>query len=171
MYGAVRARERLTWEEVSRSMQVLYGLWTVYFALNRPLTKGTHPSASASGLFLLWLRRPRFIGSRYSSHTLPLVGSSERPLVWGKEESFPQLRAPPRTFGVRPRTTPILVCISTLVVSLPLRYLVTSTNDGLRPLAMDAHSRNSPEAECIMLAPSPHEDVRTSLPCAQPRTP
>ncbi len=147
------------------------GLQAVCIALSPPMAKGIHPSASASGLFPLWLRRPRFIGSRFSSHSRLWAGARSGLLFGGRKESFPQLRPPPRSFGVRPRTTPILVCTSACAVSLPLRCLVTSTNYGLRPLAMDAHSGNSPEAECTMLAPSPHEDVRTSLPCARARTP
>jgi len=34
---------------------------------------------------------------------------SGRHLFGGRKESSPQLRAPPRSFGVRPRTTPLLV--------------------------------------------------------------
>ena len=112
MYGTVRARERLTSAHMSRSIQIPSGLWAVSNALNRPLTKRTHPSASASGLFPLWLRRPRFIGSRFSSHSRLWAGARSGLLFGGRKESFPQLRAHPRTFGFRPRTTPILVCVS-----------------------------------------------------------
>src|SRR3989344_3751759 len=39
-------------------------------------------------------------------------GCSGAILFGGRKESSPQLRAPPRSFGVRPRTTPFLVFIS-----------------------------------------------------------
>ena len=39
-------------------------------------------------------------------------GSSGAMLFGGRKESSPQLRAPPRSFGVRPRTTPLLAFIS-----------------------------------------------------------
>lgn len=39
---------------------------------------------------------------------------------------------------------PLLVFILSFVVSLPLRRLVTSVDDGARPLALDAPSGNSP---------------------------
>src|SRR3990167_4838228 len=63
-------------------------------------------------------------------------------LFGGRKESSPQLRAPPRSFGVRPRTTPLLVFILEFVVSLPLLDSVASVYGGAHPLAMDAHSGN-----------------------------
>ena len=72
---------------------------------------------------------------------------------WRKESST-QLRAPPRSFGVRPRTTPLLVFILEFVVSLPLLDSVASVYGGAHPLAMDAHSGNVRGAKPNALAPA-----------------
>src|SRR3989344_5935718 len=65
-------------------------------------------------------------------------GCSGAILFGGRKESSPQLRAPPRSFGVRPRTTPLLVFILEYVVSLPLLDFVASVYGGAHPLVMDA---------------------------------
>jgi len=80
--------------------------------------------------------------------------SSGAMLFGGRKESSPQLRAPPRSFGVRPRTTPLLVFIREYVVSLPLRDYVASVYGGAHPLAMDAHSGNVRGAKPNALAPA-----------------
>src|SRR3990167_855456 len=59
-------------------------------------------------------------------------------LFGGRKESSPQLRAPPRSFGVRPRTTPLLVFILEFVVSLPLLDSVAPVYGGAHPLVIDA---------------------------------
>lgn len=94
-----------------------------------------------------------------------------------RKESSPQRRAPPRSgllgftvlsfvwgsfrvfafvlcaFGVRPRTTPLLVFIREYVVSLPLRISVASVYGGAHPLVMDALAE-MPEAQIpYVLAP------------------
>ena len=80
-------------------------------------------------------------------------------LFGGRKESFPQLRSPPRSglleysvlyfdqwfacvvafvvraFGVRPRTTPLLVFNIAFVVSLPLRISALQANGGAHPRA------------------------------------
>ncbi len=80
-------------------------------------------------------------------------------LFGGRKESSPQLRSPPRSgsleysvlyggylllafcgfvvcaFGVRPRTTPLLVFKIDFVVSLPLRISVLQENGGAHPRA------------------------------------
>ena len=116
------------------------------------MTKEIHPSASASGLFPLWLRRPRFLCAAVSL-ALPLAsGCSGAALVWGKDASFPQLGfilVPSDSTLAQPPSSIAYECFA---VSLPLRDTVASVFVGLRPLAMDAHS-DSPEAKCIMLAP------------------
>ena len=56
----------------------------------------------------------------YPRSTALRSGSEGRRLFGGRKESSPQLRAPPRSFGVRPRTTPLLVFNIAFVVSLPL---------------------------------------------------
>jgi len=96
-----------------------------------------------------------------------------------RKESSPQRRAPPRSgllgftvlsfvwgsfrvfafvlcaFGVRPRTTPLLVFIREYVVSLPLRISVASVYGGAHPLVMDALAE-MPEAQIpYVLAPTP----------------
>lgn len=81
-------------------------------------------------------------------------GCSGAILFGGRKESSPQLRAPPRSFGVRPRTTPLLVFIRECVVSLPLLDSVTSVYGGAHPLAMDAHSGNVRGAKPNALAPA-----------------
>ena len=73
-------------------------------------------------------------------------------LFGGRKESSPQLRAPPRSFGVRPRTTPLLVFIREYVVSLPLRDYVASVYGGAHPLVMDALAEMS-EAQSRMRLP------------------
>ena len=81
-------------------------------------------------------------------------GCSGAILFGGRKESSPQLRAPPRSFGVRPRTTPLLVCILEFVVSLPLLDSVAPVYGGAHPLAMDAHSGNVRGAKPNALAPA-----------------
>ena len=81
-------------------------------------------------------------------------GCSGAILFGGRKESSPQLRAPPRSFGVRPRTTPLLVFIRECVVSLPLLDSVASVYGGAHPLAMDAHSGNVRGAKPNALAPA-----------------
>jgi len=58
-----------------------------------------------------------------------------------------------RAYGVRPRTTPLLVFISDYVVSLPLLRLSCFVRVGARPLALDAPSGNSPRLKPYVLAP------------------
>src|SRR3989344_364161 len=82
-------------------------------------------------------------------------GCSGASLFGGRKESSPQLRTPPRSFGVRPRTTPLLVFILSFVVSLPLLDFVASVYGGAHPLAMDAHSENARGANPCALAPPP----------------
>src|ERR1035437_6202856 len=75
--------------------------------------KGNPPtSASASGLFPLWLRAPRFISAALSSHSLPVGRELGAALVWGEEGILPPAPPHPRSFGFRRRTTPFLVFIS-----------------------------------------------------------
>jgi len=80
-------------------------------------------------------------------------GCSGASLFGGRKESSPQLRAPPRSFGVRPRTTPLLVFTLEFVVSLPLLDSVASVYGGAHPLAMDAHSGNARGANACALDP------------------
>src|SRR3989344_8178098 len=92
-------------------------------------------------------------------------GCSGASLFGGRKESSPQLRAPPRSFGVRPRTTPLLVFIHEYVVSLPLLDSVAPVYGGAHPLDMDAHSGNVRGANASVLAPRVCMLTR-SLPCA-----
>src|SRR3989338_8620578 len=86
-------------------------------------------------------------------------GCSGAMLFGVRKESSPQLRSPPRSglleysvlyfgswfacvfafvvraFGVRPRTTPLLVFKIAFVVSLPLRISVLQNNGGAHPRA------------------------------------
>src|SRR3989338_10790095 len=89
---------------------------------------------------------------------------------WRKESS-PQLRAPPRSFGVRPRTTPLLVFIFEYVVSLPLLDFVASVYGGAHPLAMDAHSGNVRGAKPNALAPARVSTHALPHPCARKPAP
>src|SRR3989338_1167891 len=73
-------------------------------------------------------------------------GCSGASLFGGRKESSPQLRAPPRSFGVRPRTTPLLVFISEFVLTLEFR---DSYYGGAQPLVMDALAEMS-EAQMQM---------------------
>src|SRR3989338_5895201 len=72
-----------------------------------PLAKAIHPSASASGLFPLWLRAPRFLGAALSSHSLPAGRELGAALVWGEEGILPPARAHPRSFGFHPSHNPL----------------------------------------------------------------
>src|SRR3990167_1555896 len=81
-------------------------------------------------------------------------GCSGASLFGGRKESSPQLRALPRSFGVRPRTTPLLVFILEFAVSLPLLDFVAPVYGGAHPLAMDAHSGNVRGAKPNALAPA-----------------
>ena len=120
---------------------------------SRLMTKEIHPSTSASGLFPLWLRRPRFLcAPRFLASIACGLSGSGVALVWGKDASFPQLGfilVPSDSTLAQPPSSIAYECFA---VSLPLRDTVASVFVGLRPLAMDAHS-DSPEAKCIMLAP------------------
>ena len=78
----------------------------------------------------------------YPRSTALRSGSEGRRLFGGRKESSPQLRAPPRSFGVRPRTTPLLVFILEFSVSLPLLDSVASVYGGAHPLVMDARRGN-----------------------------
>ena len=67
-----------------------------------PFAKAIHPSASASGLFPLWLRAPRFISAALSSPMRRARRWLGAALVWGEEEILPPapgsssfLRSPP----------------------------------------------------------------------------
>src|SRR3989338_11635007 len=85
----------------------------------------------------------------YPRSTARRSGSEGRRLFGGRKESSPQLRAPPRFFGVRPRTTPFLVFKIAFVVSLPLRISVLQDYGGAHPLVMDALAEMS-EAQMQM---------------------
>ena len=90
----------------------------------------------------------------YPRSTALRSGSEGRRLFGGRKESSPQLRAPPRSFGVCHRTTPLLVFIREYVVSLPLLDFVASVYGGAHPLAMDAHNGNVRGAKPNALAPT-----------------
>ena len=117
----------------------------------RPLAKAIHPSASASGLFPLWLRAPRFISAALSSHSLPVGRELGAALVWGKEGILPPAPPHPRPFGFRRRTTPFLVFISVCSGVASASKLCDFDEGRRSSLAMDAHSGNSPEARCKCL--------------------
>ena len=73
-------------------MQIPIGLVSVCIRFESSLTKEIHPSASASGLFPLWLRRPRFLcAPRFLASIACGLSGSGVALVWGKDASFPQL--------------------------------------------------------------------------------
>jgi hypothetical protein len=133
--------------------------------------KGNPPtSASASGLFPLWLRAPRFISAALSSHSLPVGRELGAALVWGKE-SFPQLLlilVPSDSVVAQPPSSFSLVYV---VVSLPLLNFCDFDEGRRSSLAMDAHSGNSPEAKCKCLPQSVARTRHSSHPCAQARTP
>ena len=137
-------------------MQIPVGLVSVFIRFESSLTKEIHPSASASGLFPLWLRRPRFLcAPRFLASIACGLSGSGVALVWGKDASFPQLGfilVPSDSTFAQP---PSSFAYESLVVSLPLRVAVPPMFVGLRPLAMDAHSGNSPEAntKCLPLPP------------------
>jgi len=111
----------------------------------RPLAKAIHPSASASGLFPLWLRAPRFISAALSSHSALLsgarggscLGEGRSPSPSSVSSSF--LRSPP--FAQPPSSFSLVY----VVVSLPLLYRPTSVRVGARPSPWTP-SGNSPEA-------------------------
>ena len=75
------------------------------------LTKEIHPSASASGLFPLWLRRPRFLCAAFSLLSALRGGSFGAAPSLGEGRVLPPARVHPRSFGFHPRTTPFLHCI------------------------------------------------------------
>ena len=81
-------------------MQMVSGLFYPLCGC-RPLAKAIHPSASASGLFPLWLRAPRFVCAALSSHSRLLararggscLGEGGVPSPSSGSSSF--LRSPP----------------------------------------------------------------------------
>src|SRR3989344_4383081 len=97
----------------------------------------------------------------YPRSTALRSGSEGRRLFGGRKESSPQLRAPPRSFGVRPRTTPFLVFKIAFVVSLPLRIFVLQDYGGAHPLVMDALAEMS---EAQMQMRLTHPPVRAQYP-------
>ena len=118
---------------------------TAQIALNEPFNANSF--SMVSGLFPLWLRAPRFVCAACSSHSALLSGARGGSCLVGGRNPPP---APPhpRSFGFRRRTTPLLVfisvCCGVASASSPLDFV-----EGRRSsLAMDAHSGNSPEAEC-----------------------
>ena len=138
-------------------MQIPKGLVSILSLCDsRPLAKEIHPSASASGLFPLWLRRPRFLcAPRFLASIACGLSGSGVALVWGKDASFPQLGfilVPSDSTLAQPPSSIAYECV---VVSLPLRDTAASVLVGLRPLAMDAHSGNSPEANTKCLPRPP----------------
>ena len=120
-------------------MQIPSGLWSVFSALWAvPGFRRFTPRHPPRGCF-------RYGYERLSSSAPPVPRTSAlfraelgAALVWGKEGILPPARAPPRSFGVRPRTTPFLVFISAVVVSLPLREGSTSGLRRRSSLAIDA---------------------------------
>lgn len=68
---------------------------------------GVHHSAIRLRAFPLGLLEPRCLCAALLLANAPCSALARvPPLFWGRKESSPQLRAPPRSFGVRPRTTP-----------------------------------------------------------------
>jgi hypothetical protein len=96
------------------------------------LGHGVHHLAIRPRAFPLGLLAPRCLCAACFLALPPAGGCSGRLLFGGRKESFPRLRPPPRSFGVRPRTTPILVCIRGFVV---VRVSVASANGGAHPWA------------------------------------
>ena len=88
---------------MSRSMQIQLAVSGLFSPLCgcRPLAKAIHPSASASGLFPLWLRAPRFLGAALSSHSLLRSGARGGSCLGGGRNPPPSsgssssLRIPP----------------------------------------------------------------------------
>src|ERR1700693_4280971 len=77
----------------------------------RPLAKAIHPSASASGLFPLWLRAPRFVCAALSSQSRLLatarggscLGEGRNPSPSSGSSSFlrsPPIAQPPSSFSL-----------------------------------------------------------------------
>ena len=62
-------------EPFSPNTNTLWSLGFLPLCGCRPLAKAIHPSASASGLFPLWLRAPRFVCAACSSHSCVLAGA------------------------------------------------------------------------------------------------
>src|SRR3989344_7024759 len=123
-------------KDTSRSAQMQIQLWSLSFlplCNCRPLAKAIHPSASASGLFPLWLRAPRFVCAALSSQSRLLatarggscLGEGRSPSPSSGSSSF--LRSPP---FAQPPSSFSLVWV---LVSLPLLYRPTSLRVGARP--------------------------------------
>ena len=101
---------------------------------------GVHPRHSPR-TFPLGLLAPRCLGFLLILAISALRSGGEgRRLFGGRKESFPQLRAPPRAFGVRPRTTPFLVFISAVCgVAFATRFRIAR----LRRRSSFSHGRPS----------------------------
>ena len=122
---------------MSRSMQ--YRLWSLAVRLRfgRPLLWEIHPrhpprAVSARATNSL------FLSAALSSHSLPAGRELGAALVWGKEGILPQLGLLLVPSESALRTTPLLVFISAVVVSLLLLGLVTSTGEEF----VQAHGRS-----------------------------
>ncbi len=126
--------------------------WSFLLLCGCPSLKGYHPRHPPRA-FPLGLLAPRCLGILLFL-ALRLCGAGARAgLLFGeRKESSPQLRAPPRSFGVRPRTTPLLVFNIALFPRFfefrDLYYV------GAHPLAMDALAE-MPEAQIHMCLPQP----------------
>src|SRR3989344_1680936 len=125
---------------MSRSMQIPLAVSGLFSPLCgcRPLAKAIHPPASASGLFPLWLRAPRFVCAALSSQSRLLatarggscLGEGRNPSPSSGSSSF--LRSPP--FAQPPSSFSLVW----LVVSLPLFDFVPSTGEEF----VQAHGRS-----------------------------
>src|SRR3989344_9349828 len=88
------------------------------------ITKEIQPLGIRLGLFPLWLRTPRFLCAALFLASRACWRVARGRLLFGERKLFlSPAQAPPRSFGVRLRTTPLHVFICVLVVSLPLRKI------------------------------------------------
>src|SRR3989338_10386072 len=103
------------------------------------------------GLFPLGLRTPCSLVPTVPRQCAVLGAGSGRLLFGGRKESFPQLGLLLVPSESALRTTPFLVFIS-VVSGVTSASIPPDFDEGRRSsLAMDAHSGNSPEAECKCL--------------------
>src|SRR3989344_3065126 len=92
------------------------------FQLGMRHAHGVHPRHPPR-TFPLWLLAPRCLGLALLLALPHCRAGARAPACFlgaGGGSTWAAPPAPPRSFGVRPRTTPLLVFILELVVSLPL---------------------------------------------------
>ena len=158
--------------EMTRSMQIqLWSLGFLPLCGCRPLAKAIHPSASASGLFPLWLRAPRFVCAALSSHSALLSGARGGSRLGRGRNPLPSSGFILVPSDSTQSTTPLLVFIS-VGSGIASASNTLDFDEGRRSsFAIGRQAETAPRRNANACPKSARLRADFSRPCAHARTP